>query len=95
MHHGSPTSTSRHVGDLGNIVSTDSKETTLILIEDVATENAISLQDDNISNILNRAIVIHEKADTFTGSSGFACARIACGTIVESSFNNFHTALIN
>ena len=95
MPHGSPTSTARHVGDLGNILSIDCDEATMIFIEDGAPENAISLQNNSNSNILNRTIVIHEKADNFTGSSGFAGARIACGIIVESTFDDFGKVIIN
>ena len=95
MEHGSPDSASRHVGDLGNIVSTDSTGTTRIVVDDVATENAISLQEDSISNILNRAIVIHENADNFTDASGYAGARIACGIIVQSTFNDLRKNVIH
>ena len=77
MNHGSPTSTTRHVGDLGNIVSTTTTGITMISI----TDSVISLQEGNTANILNRAIVIHENADTFTGTAGNAGARIMCGVI--------------
>ena len=49
----------------------------MVMVED----RAISLRKLAISSILNRTIVIHEKADNFTGSSGYAGARIACGVI--------------
>ena len=96
MQHGRPNSTSRHVGDLGNILSATSEGPTFIMLEDEPTNNSISLQINSISNILNRTIVIHEKADDFTGSSGNAGARIACGIIYESSIE-FHSSesLIN
>ena len=77
MNHGSPTSAERHVGDLGNIVSTTSTGITTITL----TDSVISLQDGNTANILNRAIVIHANADTFTGASGNAGNRISCGII--------------
>ena len=41
------------------------------------------MTDGNIANILNRAIVIHEKADDFAGASGNAGSRISCGIIEE------------
>ena len=77
MNHGMPTSTTRHVGDLGNIVSTTSTGVTTIEIKD----SVISLQTGNIANILNRAIVIHADADEFTGATGNAGARHSCGII--------------
>ena len=95
MTHGSPNYTERHVGDLGNIVSIESNGTTMITVEDVAKENAISLQENSTSSILNRTIVIHENADKYTGSSGFAGARIACGIIVEAIFDDLRKAIIN
>ena len=76
MNHGSPTSSTRHVGDLGNIVSTSTGTTTVSI-----TDSVISLQDGNTANILNRAIVIHASADDFAGASGNAGARLACGVI--------------
>ena len=79
MNHGSPTSSVRHVGDLGNIVSSTSTGITTISI----TDSIISLQEGNTANILNRAIVIHENADDFMGASGNAGNRISCG-IIES-----------
>ena len=77
MNHGSPTSDVRHVGDLGNIVSTTSTGITTISI----TDSVISLQDGNAANIFNRAIVIHQDPDDFMGASGNAGARISCGII--------------
>ena len=77
MDHGAPTSSTRHVGDLGNIVSTTSTGITTISLSD----SVISLKDGNTANILNRAIVIHQNADTFSGASGNAGSRISCGII--------------
>lgn len=78
--HGSPDSDTRHVGDLGNIVSTDSEGLTRIFI----TDSIITMQQDNIANILNRAIVIHEDVDDFAGESGNAGSRISCGIISDA-----------
>ena len=83
MQHGGPTSTSRHVGDLGNIVSINSEEKTVVMVED----GGISLKKSAISNIVNRTIVIHEKADNFRGPSGYAGARIACGVVSKTSLD--------
>ena len=77
MNHGHPTSSTRHIGDLGNIASTSSTGITLISI----TDSMISLEEGNTANILGRSIVVHQNADDFTGASGNAGARISCGII--------------
>ena len=84
MDHGRPDSSTRHVGDLGNIVSTKSTGTTNIFVVD----KAISLLEGNVSSILDRSIVIHEQPDNFAGSSGNAGPRISCGVIGEGVYNN-------
>ena len=84
MDHGRPDSSTRHVGDLGNIVSTTSTGITNIIVVD----KAISLLEGNVSSILDRSIVIHEKPDNFAGSSGNAGPRISCGVIGERVYNN-------
>ena len=76
MEHGSPDSEHRHAGDLGNINSTSEENT---FISD--TYHGISLQVGNDANIIDRSIVIHENADTFTGKAGNAGGRIACCVI--------------
>ena len=77
MNHGSPTSTNRHVGDLGNIVSTSATGVTEVSI----TDSVISLQAGNLANILNRAIVIHKGPDDFANPCGTCGQRISCGII--------------
>ena len=77
MAHGSPTSDIRHVGDLGNIISLSSDRNTSISL----TDSVIGIQNGNISNIMNRAIVMHRNSDNFMGASGNAGERIACGNI--------------
>ena len=84
MDHGRPDSSTRHVGDLGNIVSTKSTGITNIIVVD----KAISLLEGNVSSILDRSIVIHEQPDNFAGSSGNAGPRISCGVIGEGVYNN-------
>ena len=84
MDHGKPESSKRHVGDLGNIVSTKSTGITHIIVVD----KAISLLEGNVSSILDRSIVIHEQPDNFAGSSGNAGPRISCGVIGEGVYNN-------
>ena len=76
MNHGGPTSVSRHVGDLGNIVSTTATGTTIVSI----TDSLISLMDGNAANILNRAIVVHAQPDDFTNVAS-AGDRISCGVV--------------
>ena len=83
MDHGRPDSSTRHVGDLGNIVSMTSTGITNIIVVD----KAISLLERNVSSILDRSIVIHEKPDNFAGSSGNAGLRISCGVIGEGVYN--------
>jgi len=72
------------VGDLGNIVSTDSADLiTAVSIKD----SVISLQEGNIANIMGRAIVVHELPDDFAGESGNAGARQSCGVIENCDYN--------
>ena len=91
MDHGRPDSSTRHVGDLGNIVSTKSIGITNINVVD----KAISLLEGNVYSILDRSIVIHEQPDNFAGSSGNAGHRISCGVIGEGVSNNrLHMILV-
>ena len=41
----------------------------------------ISLKEGDIAYVVNRTIVIHEKKDDFTGATGNAGGRLACGVI--------------
>ena len=77
MAHGSPTSSTRHVGDLGNIVSSTSTGITTISI----TDSIISLRDGNAAKILGRSFVIHQNVDQFTQPTGNAGTKISCGII--------------
>ncbi|CAD5224666.1 unnamed protein product [Bursaphelenchus okinawaensis] len=84
-NHGAPTDTERHVGDFGNLdVGADG--TVTLNFED----HLASLQGE--TNVLNHAVVIHEKADDLgkggdEGSlkTGNAGARIACGLIASGT----------
>ena len=89
MKHGSPLSSARHVGDLGNIVSTDSTGITMVSI----TDSVISLQQGNTANIMGRAVVIHANADDFAGASGNAGARQSCG-VIESCDSNCQETIL-
>lgn len=75
--HGSPTSPSHHVGDLGNIEVKTNGDGTLELDTD-----KLSLGTDAKNSVLGRAIVIHEKIDDFTSQpAGNSGGRIGCGVI--------------
>ena len=70
--HGGPTSTERHLGDLGNLQS-DSKG------------NAIysAVVPGKVKKVLGRSIIVHAGEDDLkTQPSGKSGARIACGVIV-------------
>jgi Cu-Zn family superoxide dismutase len=79
--HGGPTDETRHVGDLGNIRADRNGEAKIRIIDSMALLHGPY-------SILNRSIVIHQKADdlgkadtedsTKTGSAG---PRIFCGII--------------
>ena len=87
MAHGAPTSSVRHVGDLGNIESTTSTGITTISLSD----SVISLRDGDTANILNRAIVIKQTADDFTGTqvqNNIACCIIElCESTCQTTFD--------
>ncbi|HCT85314.1 MAG TPA: superoxide dismutase family protein [Candidatus Margulisbacteria bacterium] len=73
--HGSPTSKSRHAGDLGNITANQKGVASVNIIG-----KHISLGGNN--NVIGRAIVIHERADDYiTQPSGNSGKPIGCGTI--------------
>ena len=84
--HGGPSDTTRHVGDLGNIVTPEGAGTTNIDM----TDGIISLFDAVPENILGRTLVIHQGEDDLgdggdEGSSktGNAGSRVACGIVEE------------
>jgi Cu-Zn family superoxide dismutase len=78
--HGSPDSSERHVGDLGNVIANE-QNITAVMIRD----SHVSLNGEN--SIIGRAVVVHEKPDDLgkgTGDSkktGNAGKRLACGII--------------
>ena len=72
----------RHVGDLGNIRSEVDGGITHISIKD----KVIKLDPGHPNSIFNRSIVIHQDPDDFTGDSGNAGPRIACGVIEKGNF---------
>lgn len=78
MKHGSPDSTERHAGDLGNIVANDRGQAHYERIDKV-----ISLEGPN--SIIGRSVIIHAGQDDFkTQPTGNAGGRMACGVIEKS-----------
>lgn len=73
--HGSPDSSERHAGDLGNLVADNNGHAHYERIDTVITL-------DGPHSIIGRSIIIHEKEDDFkTQPAGNAGARVACGII--------------
>jgi len=74
--HALPTSTPRHLGDLGNItVGKDGKGT-----HEIVAPGA-NLKDSDPNSFVGRAIIIHEKKDDGGQPTGNAGGRIGCGEI--------------
>ena len=78
--HGGPTDPNRHVGDLGNIVTAAGASSTFVDV----TNNLITLFDGT-ANIVDRMLVIHAGEDDFSGASGNAGSRVACGIVELTS----------
>lgn len=79
MLHGSVLTASvfeSHPGDLGNIQIQDNGIGTLdVTVPDLGLS-------DGIYNVAGRAMILHEKEDTFIQPTGGAGSRIACGKIL-------------
>lgn len=77
MEHGNPNSAMHHAGDMMNLAVSDSGMATL----DV-TVPGVTLGDGGGADVMNRAIVIHAKADDYTSQpAGDAGDRVACAVI--------------
>src|SRR5690606_25875123 len=77
-HHGPPSATYSHAGDLGNLEADE---------EGVAyfSFHAEDLSFEGENSILDRSIVVRERGDDYLSQpDGEAGARIACGVIVLS-----------
>ncbi|CAL2036810.1 unnamed protein product [Caenorhabditis brenneri] len=94
LSHGAPDDSNRHIGDLGNIESPASGDTSISVSDSLAS---LSGQ----YSIIGRSVVIHEKTDDLgrgtsdqSKTTGNAGARLACGTIgiVEERFIETTTA---
>jgi Cu-Zn family superoxide dismutase len=73
--HGAPTSTDRHVGDLGNITAGEDGAAHLEWLD---THLAFS----GPQSILGRAVIVHADPDDLTSQpTGNAGGRVACGVI--------------
>lgn len=71
-HHGAPDASMRHRGDMGNL-QTDKNGNAV---------TTITLKKVSLSEIIGKAILIHEKADDLKSQpSGNSGKRIACGLI--------------
>jgi Cu-Zn family superoxide dismutase len=77
QHHGGPTGTDRHAGDLGNLTADASGKAHL------DWKGKLSLSGDD--SIIGKSVVVHEKEDDLkTDPAGNSGARIACGVIHAS-----------
>ena len=83
LTHGGPGDVTRHVGDLGNIVTAEGESATSIDIVD----EVITLFDAT-EGIIGRTLVIHEGEDDLgdggtpdSGTTGNAGGRVACGIV--------------
>jgi Cu-Zn family superoxide dismutase len=75
--HGGPATEHHHAGDLGNIVVDDKGQGRLEI-----TVKGLVLDNDSPNGVLNRSVVVHEKADDLaTDPSGNSGARIGCAVI--------------
>jgi len=73
--HAGPTASSRHAGDMGNVVAGKDGRATLEYVDTHA-----SFEGEN--SVLGRGVIVHEKADDLTSQpTGAAGARVACGVI--------------
>ena len=76
--HGMPDGEASHLGNLGNMTVAEDGTGTLI-----HGNPAWTLEDGSATNLIGKAIIIHELVDDFGQPTGNAGARIACGVINE------------
>lgn len=78
--HGSPLEAPHHAGDMLNAKSDAQGNATV----DVQA-TAVTLGDGGASDVVGKAVVVHEKADDYKSQpAGNSGARIACGVITAS-----------
>ena len=85
MVHGSRNAVIRHIGDFGNVVSTDEGTINVIFKDEIAKLYGAH-------GIIGRTVVLHEKKDDLglggdegSAKTGNAGSRIACGVIGVSN----------
>jgi Cu-Zn family superoxide dismutase len=79
--HGNPTAPAHHAGDMPNVKSNDEG----VAQVDV-TAAGTSLHGDPGTDVMGKAIVVHESADDYTTQpSGNSGKRVACGVIAAPS----------
>jgi Cu-Zn family superoxide dismutase len=77
VDHGSPDTTLRHIGDLGNITADDNGNAVYERLDTV-----VSFSGTN--NIIRKGVIIHAGTDDLTSQpTGAAGARVSCGVITE------------
>ncbi len=75
MPHSMPSSTNRHVGDLGNIVADSTGTAHLDYVDGM-------ISFSGPLSVIGRGVIVHEKEDDLkTQPTGNAGARLACGVI--------------
>lgn len=71
--HGSPSSSLKHLGDLGNIVANN---------KGIAEKEILMNDLKDVHEIIEKTVIVHDKADDFSSQpAGNAGDRIACGII--------------
>ncbi|RUO32653.1 superoxide dismutase family protein [Aliidiomarina sanyensis] len=79
--HGSPQSTERHVGDLGNLRADDAGIAHLEMID-------TKLELSGPHSILGKSVIVHAQPDDYqTQPTGDAGARVLCGVIVDADID--------
>lgn len=78
VEHGEPGSGTHHPGDFGNLEADAEGRATLTLETDAITLGA------GPTDILGRAVIVHELADDFGQPTGNAGGRLACGVIAAA-----------
>jgi Cu-Zn family superoxide dismutase len=78
--HGNPESDARHAGDMFNLRSDDQGTAQVDVLA-----RGVTLQTGEPTDVLGRAIVVHEGPDDYTSQpAGNSGARVACGVIAPN-----------
>lgn len=85
-HHGGPTDSNRHNGDLGNVTADANKKAVVEI-----TDSHISLAQASQLNIVGRSLVVHEKADDLgKGGNDESKFRLHSFILSNSSYNRMY-----